>query len=117
MFPEEPLALRITREPDGIAQIMSELLAALELRAADAPQPSEEITSEPLEELQLKFRTPYIEEKEGKRRAIATAELTYFPALKGKPPIKTRQHQRDDEKLRFFLLDFQSPLQFLQNPR
>ncbi|MCP4105318.1 MAG: CHAT domain-containing protein, partial [Desulfobacteraceae bacterium] len=88
---EELAAIRIKSSAGGIAEAMPAILAALELQLPNVPRPVKEVKPEPLEELFLQLSDPYIKEEDGKRRAVATAELTYNPAQAVEPPVKSRR--------------------------
>ncbi len=80
-FDEEPLAIPIEIGPGGLSAAMPAILAALGERLPTDPTPFEQPAPKPVEELILELADPKIEATpEGKRRAKATATLTYEPA-------------------------------------
>jgi len=66
---------------------MPHLLAALGERLPEDAQPILRPLTEPLEELLLELTDPRIVEKDGTRRAQASAKLTYYPSTKGKREV------------------------------
>ncbi len=86
-FEPEPVGLKIQLGPGGIGEAMPHLLAALGLRKPEDAQPMLRPITDPLEELLLELTDPCIVEKDGKRRAQATAKLTYLPAEKTKREV------------------------------
>jgi tetratricopeptide (TPR) repeat protein len=82
-FSEEPLGVKVEIGPGGLSAAFPALLAALGERLPDDHQPFEEPDARPVEELVLTLIDPTIETAEGKRRARATATLTYEPARTG----------------------------------
>ncbi len=89
-FEEEPVGIKVQLGPGGISEAMPQLLAALGKRLPDDIQSMVRPQPEPLEELLLVLKDPCIVEKEGFRRARATAELTYFPGDKGKRDVQSK---------------------------
>ena len=88
-FQDEPLAVTISSE-GGLTEAMPALLAALGERLPTDPEMRRTIAAEPLEELVLELFDPKIVEKDGTRRAAATAELHYNPAS-GASPVESRR--------------------------
>lgn len=86
-FETEPMGLKIQLGAGGIGEAMPHLLAALGLRQPEDAQPMLRPLAEPLEELLLELTDPCIVEIDGKRRAQATAKLTYLPAEKTKREV------------------------------
>ena len=81
-FPEEPLHIFLTQGAQGpdLNAKMPDLLAALGKELPDDFQQNAVIEVDPVEELLLRLSSPHITEKDGVRRAEATAELVYIPA-------------------------------------
>ena len=70
---------------------MPDIFAALGKELPEDWETQREVKAEPVEELILELTDPIIEEKDGVRRATATAELTYHPAegpCHHQPPLK-----------------------------
>lgn len=78
-FGEEPVAVVMHVGPGGIEAVLPGLLAALGERLPDEPTPPAKPDAPPVAELVLELTDPAIDESEGKRRATATATLTYRP--------------------------------------
>jgi hypothetical protein len=72
-FDNEPVAIPIK----NLQESMPQILAALGKELPTEVDPEIAIDDNPLEELVLKLTDPGIQEIEGKRRAIATAQLIY----------------------------------------
>ncbi|HSM80178.1 MAG TPA: CHAT domain-containing protein, partial [Nodosilinea sp.] len=79
-FPGDPLHIMVGDGPNGLAEAIPQISAALGLELPADRQPGQLVTVEPVEELLLKLSDPHITEHEGIRRATATAELIYIPA-------------------------------------
>ena len=84
-FPGEPLHIFVDDTPTGLSEAMPEIFTALgrqlpEDWESSKRESSKTVEVELLEELVLKLTDPHIEEKDGVRRAEATAELSYIPA-------------------------------------
>jgi hypothetical protein len=92
IFSKEPVAIRVKEAPGGIREAMPQILAALGKKYVQKDTHLSKTTHpEPLEELVLELKYPYMIEKEGKRRPAASAELTYIPAFPDAPPLKCRE--------------------------
>ncbi|MCG2750184.1 MAG: CHAT domain-containing protein [Desulfobulbaceae bacterium] len=79
LFPVEPLHIFINESPTGLTEALPQIFAALGEQLPEDWQTGETVQAEPVEELILKLSDPVISEQDGKRRAAATAELTYHP--------------------------------------
>ena len=81
-FPKEPIHIFLEEGSIGpnLDEKMPNILAALGIELPNDWKPSTPINAKPVEELILELTDPIIEEKDGLRRATATAELTYHPA-------------------------------------
>lgn len=79
-FDEPPLAIPIQLKPAGLREAMPAILAALGERLPDDPQVLLETEAQPIAELLLKLKNLHFQEREGERRAKATATLIYTPA-------------------------------------
>ena len=81
-FPKEPIHIFLNQGATGpdLDEKMPDILAALGKGLPNDWKRKEEVKVEPVEELILELTDPIIEEKDGVRRATATAELTYHPA-------------------------------------
>jgi len=80
LFPTEPVHIFVEDTPTGLNDAMPKLFAALGEQLPDDWDKAETVPVEPVEELLLKLSDPVISEKDGVRRATATAELTYTPS-------------------------------------
>jgi len=80
LFPTEPVHIFVEDTPTGLNNAMPKLFAALGEQLPDDWDKAETVQVEPVEELLLKLSDPVISEKDGVRRATATAELTYTPS-------------------------------------
>ena len=79
LFPREPVHIFVEDTPTGLNEAIPKIFAAIGEELPGDWQSEKEI--EPVEELLLKLSDPHIkQEEDGKRRAAATAELTYLPA-------------------------------------
>jgi len=79
-FDEDRAAVVVDKGPMGLVDAIPELLKALGQEPIDKVEKSKPIEVAPVEELILELTDPIIKEKDGIRRATATAELTYHPA-------------------------------------
>ncbi|MBT3389954.1 MAG: tetratricopeptide repeat protein [Chloroflexi bacterium] len=80
LFPKEPVHIFVEDKPTGVSEAMPKIFAALEHQLPNDWETAVELTAEPVEELILELTDPIITEKDGLRRATATAELIYNPA-------------------------------------
>jgi tetratricopeptide (TPR) repeat protein len=92
-FRDEPVAIQIK---NNLQESMPQILAALGKELPSDIDPEQTIDEKTLEELVLKLTDPGIQETDGKKRAIATAQLIYRPS-----------QSRDIESKRF---SFTAPL-------
>jgi tetratricopeptide (TPR) repeat protein len=90
-FPEQPLAVPVEVGPGGLSAALPDLFAALGRRLPTDHQPFEEPEAGHVEELVLTLVDPRIETAEGKRRAEATATLSYEPGHSGARNIVSRR--------------------------
>lgn len=79
-FPGDPLHIEVGNGPNGLAEALPQISAALGLELPTDCQPGQLVTVEPVEELLLALTNPQIVEQDGVRRASAIAQLTYIPA-------------------------------------
>ena len=89
---EERAAIVIEDTPAALSDAIPEFLKAFELEAPDKVEKSKPIKAAPVEELILELTDPIIEEKDGIRRATATAVLTYNPADNSRAIESKRYH-------------------------
>ena len=89
-FDEEPVAIRVEIKAGGLSEALPEILAALGERLPTGRQRIKEVAPRPVEELILGLSHLKIEEKDGKRRAQAEAQLVYEPADKRAREVKSR---------------------------
>ncbi|MEL7353969.1 MAG: CHAT domain-containing protein, partial [Cyanobacteria bacterium J06560_5] len=81
LFPNEPIYISIADTPTGMDEALPKIFAALGNQLPEDWQSGEVVQVEPVEELLLKLIDPKMHEQDGVRRAEATAELTYLPAV------------------------------------
>jgi tetratricopeptide (TPR) repeat protein len=91
-FAEEPVGLKLSIGPGGLASALPELLAGLGLG-----QPTEKVAAlqahlAPIADLILKLTDPSIDTSNGKRRAVATATLIYAPP-DGGPEVESKRYR------------------------
>ena len=79
-FPGDPLHIVVGDRPNGLAEAIPQIAAALGLELPTDRDPDHIVEVQPVEELLLKLTDPHITEQNGLRRAAATAELVYIPA-------------------------------------
>jgi hypothetical protein len=79
-FEEEPVAVPVQLTVAGLSEALPRILTALGEHLPDDHQAVQEVATQPVEDLLLELRDPYIQTVEGKRRAVATATLVYDPA-------------------------------------
>lgn len=84
-FPKEPIHIFLEKGATGpdLDSKMPHILAALGKELPNDWEPPTPIKAPPVEELILELTDPIIEEKDGIRRATATATLTYKPSNEG----------------------------------
>jgi hypothetical protein len=92
LFPGEPLHIFVDDTPTGLSEAMPKIFAALGMQLPEDWDIAEPVQTEPVDELILKLTDPLIVEKDGVRRAAATAELTYNPADKSRA-ITSRRYK------------------------
>lgn len=92
LFPKEPLHIFIADKPTGFDDAMPKIFAALGRQLPDDWKESITVNVAPVEELILELTDPIIEEKDGTRRATATATLTYNPADNSRAIESKRYH-------------------------
>lgn len=80
LFPSEPLHIYVDDTETGLSDAIPKIFAAMGEQLPEDWEAATPIQAEPVEELILKLTDPVIKEKEGVRRAEATAELIYNPA-------------------------------------
>ena len=90
-FEEEPVAVPVQLTAAGLSAALPAILAALGERLPDDPQPVQEVTVQPVEDLLLELRDPHIQTTEGKRRVVATATLVYDPADPAARRVESRR--------------------------
>ena len=91
--PHEPLHIFVEDSPVGLTEAIPKIFAAIGVQLPEDWQSSEKVEVAPVEELLLQLSDPQIkQEADGKRRANATAELTYFPADNSRQ-ITSRRYQ------------------------
>ncbi|SPE36418.1 TPR domain protein [Candidatus Sulfopaludibacter sp. SbA6] len=78
-FGEEPVGVKLTVGPGGVTAALPALLAALDVQLSEDEAPPVEAAPSPIAELVLELSDPGIDLSDGKRRATATARLTYYP--------------------------------------
>ncbi|MFZ5856192.1 MAG: tetratricopeptide repeat protein [Chloroflexota bacterium] len=91
-FPKEPVHIFIEDKPTGFSDAMPKIFAALGRELPNDWESATEIKAAPVEELILELTDPIIEEKDGIRRATATATLTYNPADNSRDITSKRYH-------------------------
>lgn len=93
-FPKEPIHIFLEKGATGpdLDSKMPHILAALGKELPNDWEPPTPIKAAPIEELILELTDPIIEEKEGIRRATATAVLTYNPADNSRAIESKRYH-------------------------
>ena len=87
VFPDERLGIAIANTPNGLADAMPQILAALGEREPAEATPATEAEAQPLAELILELRDARIETNEGIK---ATATLIYAPADKSPRTVSQR---------------------------
>lgn len=92
LFPNEPLHIFIADKPTGFDDAMPKIFAALGRQLPDDWKESITVNVAPVEELILELTDPIIEERDGIRRATATAVLTYNPADNSRDITSKRYH-------------------------
>ena len=109
-FDEEPVAVPVELDPGKLDEALPAILAGLGERLADDRQSLQTITPQPLAELLLRLSDPAIETEGGKRRAKATAVLSYQPVDPGGRPVESRRYAFtvplgpiEAERLRWYL--------------
>jgi hypothetical protein len=90
-FEEEPLAVLVQLTAAGLSEALPAILAALGERLPDDPHPVQEVAAQPVEDLLLELRDPYIQTTEGKCRVAATATLVCAPADPAARRVESRR--------------------------
>ncbi len=93
LFPDEPLHIFIDKGPTGLNEALPAIFAALGKQLPEDWAKAATVQVEPVEELILKLTDPQIKEKDGLRRAGATAELIYVPADQKQRGISSRRYR------------------------
>ncbi len=88
-FEQEKVGIKIKVGAGGVNEAMPQILVALGLREPEDIQPMLNPETEPLEELLIELTDLKITTRKGKRRAGATAQITYLPAEKGKREVQS----------------------------
>ncbi len=91
-FPTEPLHIFVKDKPTSLSEAMPKIFAALGQQLPEDWESAKMVQAEPVEELILKLTDPLVKDKDGVRRAEATAELTYNPADKSRA-ITSRRYK------------------------
>lgn len=92
LFPKEPVYIVIEDKPTGFSEAMPKIFAALGKELPNDWESATEVKAAPVEELILELTDPIIKEKDGIRRATATAVLTYNPADNSRAIESKRYH-------------------------
>ena len=92
LLPHNPLHIFVEDKPTGFDDAMPKIFAALGRQLPDDWKESITVNVAPIEELILELTDPIIEEKDGIRRATATAVLTYNPADNSRAIESKRYH-------------------------
>src|SRR5579875_49340 len=79
VFGEEPVAVKLGDGAGAVSEALPAILAALGFELPTEIVRSAQEKSKPLADLVLELQDPAIEERDGKRRAVATATLIYRP--------------------------------------
>src|ERR1051325_2385116 len=86
-FGEEPVYISVTSDAGGVEAALNAILVAVGKRLpADVPATAQP-KAEPLEELILELTDLNFDDRDGKHRASALAELVYEPAQPGKEKV------------------------------
>lgn len=94
LFGYEPIFIPVSSDAGGVEAAMNALLVALGKRlAADVP-PTPQPNAEPLEELVLELTDLNFDDRDGKHRASALAELVYEPASPGREKVVSENSWR-----------------------
>ena len=78
-FGEEPVAVQFAVGPGGLTAALPAILAAIGEQLPVDPTPPVEAPQTPIADLVLELTDPSLDTSEGKRRATATATLTFYP--------------------------------------
>lgn len=90
-FAEEPVGVRVEIKTVGLSEAMPAILAALGERLSTDPEPPQTAALQTVEELILELSNPKVIAFDGKRRATATARLTYEPADKSIREVESKK--------------------------
>lgn len=93
LFPSEPLHIFVADGPTGLRDALPKLFAALGRHLPEDWDGSQPVAAPPVEELILELTDPQISERNGVRRATATAELSYLPADPSRRAIRSRRYK------------------------
>jgi tetratricopeptide (TPR) repeat protein len=88
LFPEEPVAIKLTDGPDAIQNALPQLRAALGYNLPSGTTSEDEPPSGLIADLVLELTDPAIATNDGARRATATAQLIYRLA-DGSPAVES----------------------------
>lgn len=112
-FGEEPVGVRVEVGAGGVSEALPDILAALGERLPDDRRPVKGVAAQPVEELILRLADLKIEEKEGRRRARAVAQLVYEPAAEAAREVEGGRFSFtaplgmiEAEELRWYLEDY-----------
>ncbi len=90
-FDEEPVGVRVEVKAGGLSEALPQILTALAERLPTDRQSINDVASQPVEELILRLDDLKIENKDGKRRAQAVAQLVYEPANKSAREVESKR--------------------------
>jgi tetratricopeptide (TPR) repeat protein len=80
VFGKEPVAIKLGDGPGAVSDALPLILAALGVQLPTETIQRAQAQAAPLADLILELKDPAVEDLDGKRRATATATLTYRPA-------------------------------------
>ncbi len=90
-FGIEPVAISVEVGPGGLSEALPKIFEALGKQLPTDHEPAKQAEAKPVEELVLTLSDPKVETQEGKRRAAATATLTYEPGDSAARPVTSKR--------------------------
>src|SRR5579862_3708567 len=93
LFGEELVSINVRDGPGSLDQALPTITAALGLGLPPDPRPPNPKLERPVAELIVALTDPAVYQAEGKRRAQATATVTYVPSADASRKVESRRYR------------------------